>query len=106
MSEKEAYLLHPELRGKIKPAADSFFRDLDLSVLDAHAAEVGEPPDWRTPCAERDAARLSRRPLRPARDRSCRPRRRLLRPRRRRRRFINTTFVCGAACMSGCELAA
>lgn len=57
MSDNDAYHLHPELRGKIKPPGESFFRDLDLSVIDAHAAEAGEPLDWRTPCEERDTDR-------------------------------------------------
>jgi cation transport protein ChaC len=48
------------LRGKIKPAAESFFRDLDIGVIDAHAAEAGFPSDWRTPCDERDADRRRR----------------------------------------------
>jgi len=57
MSQPDPYRHHPELRGQIKPAADSFFRDLDLAVMDARAAEVGRPADWRTPCEEREAAR-------------------------------------------------
>lgn len=57
MTDKDAYHLHPELRGKIKPAAASFFRDLDLGALDAHAAEAGFPSDWRTPCEARDTER-------------------------------------------------
>lgn len=57
MTNRDAFRHHPELRGKIKPAAESFFRDLDLGVIDAHAAKAGFPADWRTPCAERDADR-------------------------------------------------
>ena len=57
MTERDAYHLHPDLRGKIKPAADSFFRDLDLGVIDAHGVEAGFPSDWRTPCEDRDAER-------------------------------------------------
>jgi cation transport protein ChaC len=48
---------HPELRGQIKPAADSFFRDLDLAEVEAHAAKAGMPPDWRTPDDVREAGR-------------------------------------------------
>ena len=57
MTARDAYHLHPELRGKITPAAESFFRDLDLGVIDAHAVKAGYPSDWRTPCADRDADR-------------------------------------------------
>ncbi len=57
MSEIDPFRHHPELRGSIKPASDSFFRDLDLGIMDARAAEVGYPEDWRTPCEEREAGR-------------------------------------------------
>ena len=57
MSTTDPYHLHPELRGKIKPAGESFFRDLDLAAVDAHGAQAGFPPDWRTPCEEREADR-------------------------------------------------
>lgn len=57
MTDRDAFHHHPELRGKIKPAAESFFRDLDLGTLDAHAAKAGFPSDWRTPCQEREADR-------------------------------------------------
>lgn len=57
MNNRDAFHYHPELRGKIKPAAESFFRDLDLGILDAHAAKAGFPSDWRTPCEDRDADR-------------------------------------------------
>lgn len=57
MNEPDPYRHHPELRGQIKPAADSFFRDLDLDMIDARAAEVGHSPDWRTPCEQREAGR-------------------------------------------------
>ena len=57
LADRDAYHLHPELRGKIKPAAESFFRDLDLNVIDAHGAKAGFPSDWRTPCEVRDAER-------------------------------------------------
>ena len=48
---------HPELRGKIRPAAQSFFRDLDLAALDARVIAAGQPADWRTPDAVREANR-------------------------------------------------
>ncbi|MDG4650180.1 gamma-glutamylcyclotransferase [Roseibacterium sp. SDUM158017] len=57
MSNRDAFRHHPELRGKIKPAAESFFRDLDISILDAHAAKAGFPSGWRTPCEDREADR-------------------------------------------------
>jgi glutathione-specific gamma-glutamylcyclotransferase len=57
LTEIDPYRLHPELRGKIKPAAASFFRDLDLGEIDAHVAKAGFPSDWRTPCEERDTER-------------------------------------------------
>lgn len=57
MTDSDPFRHHPELRGKIKPAAESFFRDLDLSVIDARTAESGFPADWRTPCEEREAGR-------------------------------------------------
>ena len=53
----DPYHHHPELRGKIKPAHESFFRDLDLGDIDAHAAKMGFPSDWRTPCEQREADR-------------------------------------------------
>lgn len=57
MTDRDAYHLHPELCGKIKPAAESFFRDLDLGVIDAHGVKAGFPSDWRTPCEQRDIER-------------------------------------------------
>lgn len=57
MADIDPYHHHPKLRGNIKPAADSFFRDLDLGIIDAHVAKAGFPSDWRTPCEERDAER-------------------------------------------------
>jgi glutathione-specific gamma-glutamylcyclotransferase len=53
----EPFCHHPELRDKIKPAAESFFRDLDLAVIDAHAAKAGFAADWRTPSKDREAGR-------------------------------------------------
>lgn len=55
MNNHDPFRHHPELRDQVKPAAESFFRDLDMSALDAHAAQSGFPSDWRTPCADRDA---------------------------------------------------
>jgi cation transport protein ChaC len=57
LTDSDPYRHHPELRGKIKPAAQSFFRDLDLGLIDARAAEVGRPAGWRTPDEEREASR-------------------------------------------------
>lgn len=57
MTDRDAYHLHPELRKKIKPATESFFRDLDLRIIDTYAANAGFPADWRTPCEEREADR-------------------------------------------------
>ncbi len=48
MIDPDPFLHHPKLRGRIKPASESFFRVLDLDVLDARMAEVGRPADWRT----------------------------------------------------------
>lgn len=57
MTDADPFRHHPELRGKIRPAAESFFRDMDLDLIDARAAKAGRPRDWRTPCEEREAAR-------------------------------------------------
>ncbi len=57
MSPNDPYRHHPGLRGKIRPAAESFFRDLDLEEFDRRIAENGMPEDWRTPDAEREAKR-------------------------------------------------
>ncbi|WP_333713834.1 gamma-glutamylcyclotransferase [Yoonia sp.] len=57
MNAIDPYHFHPELRGKIKPAADSFFRDMDLAAVDEQVAEAGFPSDWRTPCDDREADR-------------------------------------------------
>lgn len=57
MTGVDPFRHHPELRGKIRPAADSFFRDMDLDLIDARAAEAGRPGGWRTPCEVREAAR-------------------------------------------------
>ena len=64
----DPYFHHPELRGRIRPAADSFFRELDLNAMDARMAEMGRPSDWRQPCAQREAGRravLAQRPAGP-----------------------------------------
>lgn len=50
---------HPELRGKIRPASECFFRDLDLAAFDAQVIAAGFPADWRTPDDEREANRLA-----------------------------------------------
>lgn len=57
MTDSDPYRHHPDLRGKIKPAGQSFFRELDLSVIDARAAESGFAADWRTPSDVREAGR-------------------------------------------------
>ncbi|MEO1000061.1 MAG: gamma-glutamylcyclotransferase [Pseudomonadota bacterium] len=57
MSAADPYHHHPELRGRIKPAADSYFRDLDLAAIDARSAAMGRPPGWRTPDHVREAER-------------------------------------------------
>lgn len=57
MTDGDPFHLHPELREKIKPAVESYFRDWDLSALDASAAERGAPVDWRTPDEEREVGR-------------------------------------------------
>lgn len=57
LNDIDPFRHHPKLRGKIKPAAQSFFRDLDLDVVDAQVAEAGFPSDWRTPSDEREANR-------------------------------------------------
>ena len=57
MAETDPYRHHPELRGRIRPAAESFFRDLDIDMLDISMAEAGMPADWRTPDDVREANR-------------------------------------------------
>jgi len=57
LTDRDPFRFHPELRGKIKPAAESFFRNLDINVIDAHGVKAGFPSDWRTPCDVRDAER-------------------------------------------------
>jgi len=57
MTVQDPYHFHPELRGKIKPAAESFFRDLDLKAMDVRVQAAGLPADWRTPSVEREAER-------------------------------------------------
>ena len=57
LTAQDPYHFHPELRGRIKPAAESFFRDVDVAEIDAHVTSAGFPADWRTPCEERDADR-------------------------------------------------
>ena len=57
MTQSDPYRHHPELRGRIRPAADSFFRGLDLAAMDAQVVEAGMPADWRTPSGIREAGR-------------------------------------------------
>lgn len=57
MREIDPFRHHPVLSGKIKPASDSFFRNLDLADIDARVADAGFPADWRTPCEVREAER-------------------------------------------------
>ncbi|MCB1388515.1 MAG: gamma-glutamylcyclotransferase [Rhodobacteraceae bacterium] len=53
----DPYRHHPRLRGKIKPAAESFFRELDMAMVDARVREAGMRADWRTPDDVREAGR-------------------------------------------------
>jgi Uncharacterized protein involved in cation transport len=53
----DPYRHHPGLRGKIKPAEESFFRNLDMATVDAQVRAAGMPDDWRTPDDIREAAR-------------------------------------------------
>lgn len=57
MPEDDPFRHHPQLRGKIKPAEESFFRDMDLRVIDELAAKAGLPEGWRTPSKVREAQR-------------------------------------------------
>ena len=57
MSPTDPYRHHPGLRGKIRPAEDSYFRNLDMAEFDRRIAEAGLPEDWRTPDAVREARR-------------------------------------------------
>lgn len=57
LSAEDPFRHHPGLRGKITPADQSFFRDMDLDLVDARAAEAGRPAGWRTPCEIREAER-------------------------------------------------
>ncbi|MCC0074562.1 MAG: gamma-glutamylcyclotransferase [Rhodobacter sp.] len=57
MTQPDPFRHQPALRGKILPAAQSVFRDLDLAQMDARMVAAGMPADWRTPSAEREAAR-------------------------------------------------
>ncbi|MDF1727328.1 MAG: gamma-glutamylcyclotransferase [Sulfitobacter sp.] len=59
MTSDDPFRHHPELRDMIKPAAASFFREMDLDEVDRRAAENGRPADWRTPCSVREEERLS-----------------------------------------------
>jgi hypothetical protein len=44
MTDVDPFRHHPELRGKVMSAADSFFRNLELDLIDIRAAEAGENP--------------------------------------------------------------
>ena len=55
MPDPDPFRHHPELRGKIRPASECFFRDVDLAALDAQLLEAGFPADWRTPDDQREA---------------------------------------------------
>lgn len=57
LTDRDPFHHHPELCGNIKPAEESFFRNFNLQVLDAKAAEAGFPADYRTPSEEREAER-------------------------------------------------
>ncbi|MFZ1813506.1 MAG: gamma-glutamylcyclotransferase [Rhizobiaceae bacterium] len=48
---------HPELLGQIKPASQSYFRNMDLDAVDARSAAAGRPAGWRTPCEVREKGR-------------------------------------------------
>ena len=57
MTQPDPYRHHPELKGQIKPAAESVFRTLDLDAIDARSIAQGRDPNWRTPCEDREAGR-------------------------------------------------
>ena len=38
MSDQDPFRHHPELRGKIRPASECFFRDVDLGIGTSHMA--------------------------------------------------------------------
>lgn len=57
MRQDDPFRHHPELRGQIAPAEDSFFRDMDLEEVDRRVIAAGQPPDWRTPCDLRERNR-------------------------------------------------
>lgn len=48
---------HPELRGRIRPAEESFFRGFLPADMDADMAARGIAPGWPTPDADREAGR-------------------------------------------------
>ncbi|MEC7764265.1 MAG: gamma-glutamylcyclotransferase [Pseudomonadota bacterium] len=53
----DPYRHHPGLRGQIKPAEESFFRDMDLAYFDKQIVEAGGDPDWRYTDEVREAMR-------------------------------------------------
>lgn len=57
MTIPDPFRHHPGLRGQIKPAAESYFRTLDMDELDRRLIANGMGPDWRTPCDVREANR-------------------------------------------------
>jgi cation transport protein ChaC len=48
---------HPGLRDQIRPAEESFFRNLDVDEIHRHVLATGGDPDWRTPDDLREANR-------------------------------------------------
>lgn len=53
----DPYLHHPALRGRIKAADASMFRNFRPSDMDPMMAGLGHPPDWRFTDDEREARR-------------------------------------------------
>ncbi len=47
----------PHLRDRISDPATSFFRDLDMDMIDAQLRDLGAPDDWRRPCEAREVLR-------------------------------------------------
>ena len=52
-----AFRHHPSLAALVRDPEESFFRDLDMSVMDARMAERGVAMPWRRPDDEREANR-------------------------------------------------
>ncbi|MEO1549472.1 MAG: gamma-glutamylcyclotransferase [Pseudomonadota bacterium] len=53
----DPYAHHPELRGKIRPAAENFLRNTPIEELDQMAQDMGAPSGWRLPDDVREAER-------------------------------------------------